>query len=261
MSTTPTLSLIIPAYNEARSIGRTLQAVRSYLDRKGCGYELLVVADGDDGTRDLVAALAAQDPRLSVAGTAERRGKGRAVREGVMQARGAIVGFVDADYKTPIEELDKVLPWFGRGYDLVIGSRSADGARIEVPQRWYRRLGSRLFGAGMHLVIGLWGVQDTQCGFKFFRRDVARALFSRQRIDGYMFDVEVLHLAQRSRYRLKEVGVRWQDDGDSRLCLVSGNWRNFVDILRIRFGSYPPAPATGAGSPDRRAVPAGRPAA
>jgi glycosyltransferase involved in cell wall biosynthesis len=261
MSTTPMLSLIIPAYNEARSIGRTLQAVRSYLDRNGTAYELLVIADGDDGTRELVAALAAQDPRLRVGGTAERRGKGCAVREGVLQSRGTIIGFVDADYKTPIEELDKVLPWFDRGYDLVIGSRSADGARIEVPQRWYRRLGSRLFGAGMHLVIGLWGIQDTQCGFKFFRRDVALSLFGRQRIDGYMFDVEILHLAQRSRYRVKEVGVRWQDDGDSRLCLVSGNWRNFVDILRIRFGSYPPAPAVGKGSAQRRVAPVGRSAA
>jgi dolichyl-phosphate beta-glucosyltransferase len=261
MSTTPLLSLIIPAYNEARSIGRTLQAVRSYLDQKGASYELLVVADGDDGTRELVAALAGQDPRLSVAGTAERRGKGCAVRQGVLQARGTIIGFVDADYKTPIEELDKVLPWFERGYDLVIGSRAARGARIEVPQRWYRRAGSRLFGAGMHLLIGLWGIQDTQCGFKFFRRDVALSLFGRQRIDGYMFDVEVLHLAQRSRYRVKEVGVRWQDDGDSRLCLVSGNWRNFVDILRIRFGSYPPAPAAGMGSAQGHVAPLGRSAA
>jgi glycosyltransferase involved in cell wall biosynthesis len=252
MDTAPRLSLILPAYNEARSIGRTLQAVRAYLDRKGHTHELLVVADGDDGTRDLVAGLAAHDPRIRVGGTAERRGKGRAVREGVLQARGAIIGFVDADDKTPIEELDKVLPWFERGYDLVIGSRAVAGARVEVPQPWYRQLGSRLFGVGMHLVIGLWHVRDTQCGFKFFRREVARALFRRQRIDGYMFDVEVLYLAQRAGYRVKEVGVRWRDDGDSRLRLLSGNWRNFLDILRIRFSRV---------TPDRAAAPAGRKAA
>jgi dolichyl-phosphate beta-glucosyltransferase len=252
------LSLIIPAYNEARSIGRTLQAVRSYLDRKAYGYEVLVVADGDDGTRDLVAALAARDARISVLGTVERRGKGCAVRQGVGQARGQIIGFTDADYKTPIEELDKVLPWFERGYDLVIGSRSAAGARVEVRQRWYRRLGSRLFGVGMHLVIGLWDVEDTQCGFKFFRRDVALSLFERQRIDGYMFDVEILYLAQVSRYRMKEVGIRWQDDGDSRLRLVSGNWRNFLDILRIRFG---PARAARPAAAGRAPSAAGRSAA
>ena len=249
MYTTPMLSLIIPAYNEARSIGRTLQAVRSYLDGKGYSHELLVVADGDDGTREVAAGLAAEDPRIRVLGTVERRGKGCAVRQGVLQARGEIIGFADADYKTPIEELERVLPWFERGYDLVIGSRSAAGSRIDVPQRWYRRLGSRLFGIGMHLVIGLWGVQDTQCGFKFFHRNVALSLFERQRIDGYMFDVEILYLAQVSRYRLKEVGVRWQDDGDSRLRLVAGNWRNFLDILRIRFTPVPaaaPSPAAAA---------------
>jgi dolichyl-phosphate beta-glucosyltransferase len=256
------LSLIIPAYNEARSIGKTLQAVSSYLDRKGYSHELLVIADGTDGTRDLVAALAARDARISVGGTAERRGKGRAVREGVLRARGALVGFVDADYKTPIEEIDKVLPWFERGYDLVIGSRCAEGACIEVPQPWYRRAGSRVFACGVHLVIGLWHVHDTQCGFKFFRRDVARSLFECQRIDGYMFDVEILYLARLARYRVKEVGVRWQDDGDSRLRLVAGNWRNFLDILRIRFGAVAPArPAVTARSTAPGGSRAGRTAA
>jgi hypothetical protein len=90
----------------------------------------------------------------------------------------------------------------------------------------------------MHLVIGLWNLHDTQCGFKFFRGEVAHDLFGRQQIDGYMFDVEVLHLAEHSGYRIKEVGVRWHDDGDSRLNLVAGNWRNMLDILRIRFTRY-----------------------
>jgi hypothetical protein len=95
----------------------------------------------------------------------------------------------------------------------------------------------------MHTLLGMWHVRDTQCGFKFFRAPVARDLFGRQRIDGYMFDVEVLHLACRSGYRIKEVGVRWRDDGDSRLQLVAGNWRNMLDILRIRFGKAAPPPA------------------
>ena len=122
------------------------------------------------------------------------------------QARGSVVGFVDADDKTPIEELDKLLPWLEQGYDVVIGSRGLAESRIEVAQRWYRRLGSRAFGVLMHLVMGLPHVRDTQCGFKFFRGPVARDLFARQRIDGYMFDIEILHLAARSGYRVKEVG-------------------------------------------------------
>ena len=238
MSNSPYLSLIVPAYNEAKSIRPTLEAIRAFLDQQPYSYEIIVSADGDDGTRELVAEFVAGDSRISVIGSAERGGKGRGIRNGVALARGQIIGFCDADYKTPIEEINKLLPWFDGGYDVVIGSRGVAESRIEVPQPLYRRLGSRAFGIAMHLVIGLWSLHDTQCGFKFFRGDVAHDLFSRQRIDGYMFDVEILHLAERSRYRMKEVGVRWHDDGDSRLDLLAGNWRNMLDILRIRFTAY-----------------------
>jgi glycosyltransferase involved in cell wall biosynthesis len=241
MGEAPYLSLIVPAYNEARSIGRTLAAVRSYLDGRGFDYEIIVAADGDDGTRELVAELGRGDARLSVLGSVQRGGKGRGIRLGVARARGRVIGFCDADYKTPIEELNKLLPWVEAGWDVVIGSRCLAESRIEVPQALYRQLGSRAFALGMHLVVGLWGVHDTQCGFKFFRGAVARDLFGRGRIDGYMFDVEILHLAERAGYRIKEVGVRWRDDGDSRLELVAGNWRNLLDVLRIRLTRYAPA--------------------
>ena len=177
-------------------------------------------------------------------GSAERGGKGRGIRNGVALARGQIIGFVDADYKTPIEELAEILPWFDRDYDIVIGSRGMAESRIEIPQPRYRQLGSRAFAIAMHLTIGLWDIRDTQCGFKFFRGAVAHDLFGRQQIDGYMFDVEVLHMAEQSGYRIKEVGVRWRDDGDSRLDLVAGNWRNMLDILRIRFTASSPAVET-----------------
>jgi glycosyltransferase involved in cell wall biosynthesis len=236
MAAAPYLSLIVPAYNEAKSILRTLKAVQAYLDRQRYSYEIIVSADGADGTREQVEQMAARDARLAVIGSVERGGKGRGIRNAVRLACGEIIGFADADYKTPIEELAKLLPWLDQGYEVVIGSRNTAGARIDVPQPLYRQLGSRAFGLAMHLLIGLWGIHDTQCGFKFFHGNVARDLFSRQRIDGYMFDVEVLHLAVRSGYRIKEVGVCWRDDGDSRLDLVAGNWRNFLDLLRIRFG-------------------------
>jgi dolichyl-phosphate beta-glucosyltransferase len=232
----PYLSLILPAYNEARRIGGTLDSVLCYLDQQSYSSELIVCADGTDGTRDLVAARAKLDERLKVLGRPERGGKGRGVRMGVAQAQGRIVGFADADDKTPIAELDKILPCFSQGYDLVIGSRALKETRLEVPQALHRRLGSKAFGLCMHLLTGLWHIPDTQCGFKFFRADVARDLFSRQRIDGYMFDVEVLYLACRLGYRLHQVGVRWRDDGDSRLRLLAGNWQNLIDLLHIRFG-------------------------
>jgi dolichyl-phosphate beta-glucosyltransferase len=142
-------------------------------------------------------------------------------------------------YKTPIEELDKLLPEFDNGYDVVIGSRVVAGGAVEIPQPLHRKLGSRAFALVMHGLIGLRSIRDTQCGFKFFRRQVAHDLFGRQKIDGYMFDVEVLYLAERSVYPIKEVGVRWRDDADSRFELVAGTLRNAKDILRIRFTRYP----------------------
>jgi dolichyl-phosphate beta-glucosyltransferase len=241
------LSLVIPAFNEVKRIQATLSAARAYLDRQGFAYEVIVAADGTDGTREAAAASAAGDARVRVIGHEERRGKGRGVREAMALTRGDVVGFADADDKTPIEEIEKVWPWLEKGVDVVIGSRAMADSRVEVPQRLYRQIGSRAFGAFMHLTLGLWHVRDTQCGFKFFRGDVGRRLFALQRLDGYMFDVEVLYLAALYGYRVQEVGVRWRDDGDSRLDLVSGNWRNLQDVLRVRFGRYP-APAPDAAS-------------
>jgi dolichyl-phosphate beta-glucosyltransferase len=234
MLNTCDLSVVVPAYNEEASITETLTALAAHLALRGADYEILVVADGGDHTRERALAWAAGNARVRVTGTPERRGKGRGVREGIAMSRGRVVGFIDADHKTPVEEIDTVLPWLEEGYDVVIGSRAVSGARIERPQPFHRRIGSAGFGVYMHLMVGLWGVSDTQCGFKFFRGDVARDLFSRQQIDGYMFDVEILSLAEAAGYRIKEVGVRWRDDADSRLDLVSGNWQNLLDIVRIR---------------------------
>ena len=233
----PRLSLIVPAYNEAKSIARTLAAIQTYCDGHGYRYEVIVAADGDDGTREIVGRLAERDRRLSVIGRPGRHGKGKGIREGVARANGEVVGFLDADYKVPIEEMEKLLPWLARGYDVVIGSRAMQESRIEVAQPLHRQLGSRAFGLCMHCLTGLWDIGDTQCGFKFFTAAVAKALFARQQIDGYMFDVEILYLARQAGQRIKEVGVCWRDDGDSRLDLVAGNWRNMLDLFRIRFNS------------------------
>ena len=235
MGLPPRLSLVVPAYNEVATIQSTLRAIHAYLEPRGFSHELIVAADGTDGTREAAAELAGELP-VRVMGAPQRRGKGRGVREGVLASSGEIVGFLDADYKVTIEEVEKILPWFDEGYDIVIGSRGAPGADIQVRQKWYRRYGSKGFAMLMRPLVGLYGIKDTQCGFKFFRGEAARDVFSRQRIDGYMFDVEVLSLAVRSGYRVKEVGVRWQDDGDTRLQLVSGNWKNVKDLFRIRFG-------------------------
>jgi len=172
---------------------------------------------------------------VEVIGSADRRGKGKGIREAVRIAAGNIVGFVDADNKVPIDEFDKLEPWLYKGYEIVIGSRGLARSKVEREQPWYRRVGSKGFYYFMHAVVGMPGIEDTQCGFKFFHRVIAQDLFSRQKIDGYMFDVEILALAQRLAYRIKEVPIRWRDDADSRLQLFSGNLQNAIDIFKIRY--------------------------
>jgi dolichyl-phosphate beta-glucosyltransferase len=250
MSDYPHITLIMPAYNEAKRIAQTVSEARDYFARRGLTCEIIVSADGTDGTRELVAEMAKTDPNLKVIGSAERRGKGYGVRQGVRLARGEVIGFVDADNKTPIDEFDKFEPYLRDGYDVIIGSRGLRESRIERAQPLHRRLGSKGFALFMHAVVGLPGITDTQCGFKFFQRHLALDLFSRQKIDGYMFDVEILYLARQSGYRIAQVPVRWRDDGDSRLVLLGGNIRNAVDVFRIRFGnSSAPHPAVALDDP------------
>ena len=231
------VSLILPAFNEVNRIEQTISQSICYLQSRGYSYEVIVAADGDDGTRELVREMAKSDPRISVIGRAERSGKGRGVREAVALAKGSIVGYVDADNKVPISEFDKTAERLREGYEVVIGSRAMAESKVEKSQPLYRQLGSRGFRIVLSAVVGLHEISDTQCGFKFFSNRAAKLIFAHQKIDGYMFDVEILVLAQRLGMPVAQVPIRWRDDGDSRLELVAGNVRNIRDIFRIRFSS------------------------
>jgi dolichyl-phosphate beta-glucosyltransferase len=226
---------VIPAYNEAQRITTTMLEAIAYFRAKALPCEIIVSADGTDGTREAARQLISEHPNVRVIGSDARCGKGHGIREAVRIATGDIIGFSDADNKTPIAEFDKIEPLLRAGTDVVIGSRGLRQSHIERPQPLYRRVGSRGFALFMHTVVGLPGLVDTQCGFKFFQGDVARDLFRHQQIDGYMFDVEILYIARQRGYRIEEVAVRWRDDGDSRLNLVMGNLRNVRDVLGIRW--------------------------
>lgn len=228
------ISLILPAFNEAGRIAVTIAEAVRYFQSRHYTYEIIVAADGNDGTREIVAGLRREDPHLSVIGRPGRRGKGLGIREGVRLATGSVIGYADADNKVPIEEYDKCAPLLGAGCPIVIGSRAMEKSQIDRAQPWYRRLGARGFHIFMQNATGLWEVSDTQCGFKFFQHEVAKQLFTLQKIDDYMFDVEILLLARGLGLEIQEVPIRWRDDGDSRLQLVRGNLRNVRDILRIR---------------------------
>jgi dolichyl-phosphate beta-glucosyltransferase len=238
VSQPPYLSLVLPAFNEAGTIGHTLTAMRAFLDAQGYVYQVIVAADGDDATASIVSELARSWPDLQLTAQRGRHGKGHGLRRGMRLATGEIVGFLDADYKTPVDEINKVLPWLSAGYQIVAGSRGVVDSQVRRKQRWYRQIGSRLFGICMHTIVGLHHIRDTQCGFKFFSQAAAREIFGCTRIDGYMCDIEILWLAERLGYRVREVGIVWSDDGDSRLELLRGNVQNVLDLLRIRFGRY-----------------------
>lgn len=221
----PRLSIILPAFNEERVIVQTLRDLRAAVPFA----EVIVVADGDDSTR----ARAASVGGVRVMGSRTRRGKGLGVGEGILQATGDVVGYIDADGKVPPTEMTKIWPEFERGADMVIGTRRTMDSAVERQPPWFRQVGSHLFHCAMRQLTGLHDISDSQCGFKFFRREVAQALFAQRKIDGYMFDVEILALARQGGWRIHQVPVRWADDGDSRLELWRGNWRNLRDLIRI----------------------------
>lgn len=229
------ISVIVPAYNEERRIGRTLERVLEYLGRAGRPFEVIVVDDGSvDGTADVVRRVAASEPRVRLVCLDRNRGKGMAVRRGVLESTGEVVLFSDADLSTPIEEVETLAARLANGSDVAIGSRSARGARVEVHQPWYREL----MGKGFNVLVRVLAIPDfvdTQCGFKCFTRDAARAVFARARIDRFAFDVEALVIARCLGYRVVEVPIRWADEPHSRVGVVRDSLSMFLDLLRIRW--------------------------
>ena len=244
----PYLSLIIPCYNEAARIHATLDTVSAYLDSLGRTYEIIAVNDGstDDTHRlmlDWAAAsrpfdkLRAQDGPLRIVTYDVNRGKGYAVRQGVFASRGEYVAFSDADLSAPIDQLGKLLGAIEKGYDIAIGSRAAKGAEIPIHQPFYRELG----GKGLNLIIRLLavpGIRDTQCGFKLFRGEAARAIFERCIVTSWGFDVEVLYLARRLGYRIAEIPVKWSHAEGSTIRPIRAGLRAVLDTIRVRVHHY-----------------------
>ena len=231
--TAPAVSLVMPAYNSVRYVDDNVGRALAFFDAAGIDAQIVLADDGStDGTADSIRS----DPRVTVL-RLPHAGKGAAVRAGMSAATGEIRAFTDGDLPYGLERLPLAMRYITeRRYHAVIGDRTLPGSDYESTGPLRTVVSELASFAFRTLVTG--GIYDTQCGFKVFRGDVARDLFARQRIDGYMFDVEVLALARRAGYRIKEVGVRWRDDGDSRLDLVAGNWRNLLDLFRIRFGGY-----------------------
>lgn len=229
------LSLVIPAYNEANRIGETLRQAGVYLARQEFSSEIVVVDDGsDDATAD-VAREAWPDVRLL--SCRPNRGKGHAVRSGMLAALGAYRVFYDADASTPIEELEKLWPHFRDGADVVIGSRSLAESKVEVHQAWYRERMGRVFNLLLRL-FGLTHFPDTQCGFKGFTAEAAETVFARQTVEGFSFDAEILYIAQRHNLRIDQVPVRWINCPRTRVRAVTDSYGMFREMMRIRWNAF-----------------------
>ncbi len=243
------LSLVIPAYNEEKRLGPSLQKIAEYLATKDYTSEVIIVDDGSaDQTVNIAESLCqvfqAAKVDLRIIRNPGNRGKGFSVRNGILHARGDIAVFSDADLSAPITELDKLIaPIISGDKDIVFGSRALAGSIISTHQSLLRELAGRSFNLIMRILTGL-HFMDTQCGFKAYNRKKTRAVFELQRINGFGFDVEVLFIAQHHGLRLQEIPVVWGNVEGTKVTLASG-LRTFFDLVTVRWnqicGRYNPA--------------------
>ncbi len=229
------LSIIIPAYNEELRLPSTLDSINQYISStfKDDQVEVIVVSDGStDGTDRIVRE--AGMPALRLLSYNRNRGKGFALRYGVLESKGALVLINDADGSTPIKEFDRLKSFIDDKIQVVIGSRAMPSAETKVKTVWYRKFIGRTFATIVNFLI-VPGISDTQCGFKLFTRKAADELFGRQRSERFSFDVELLFLANRLGFKSKEVSVNWTNTPGSKVNLVKDSISMLIDIFRFRW--------------------------
>ena len=230
------MSIVIPSYNEEKRIRGSLSETCAYMSNSGMEYEIIVVDDGSsDGTSRIVESMVTDFPKVRLVRYEKNRGKGHALRTGVLVTKGDLILVMDADLSTPIEELGKLTPYLAGGeYDIAIGSRALALSDIIREQPWWRQSMGKMFNRIVKvLVIG--DFSDTQCGFKLFTGDVARNLFLEAKIDRFAYDVEILARAKRKGYGIKEVPIRWINSPESRVDPLKDSLQMLVDLVRIRF--------------------------
>ncbi len=226
---------MIPVFNEAKRIYTSLENISLFFKHSGFDYEILVVNDGSvDNTVALVkSAIKEIDENIDLIMNSRNRGKGFSVKKGFMHGRGRYLLFTDADLSTPINQIEKLLIPLKAGYDIAIGSRALKKSDIQIHQPRHRQLLGRLFNLSVRVSI-LPDFRDTQCGFKLFTREAALDIMKRQKIERFAFDVEMLYIASKHGYRIKEIPVQWRDDPIRNIRLMRDGPRMILDLTRIR---------------------------
>jgi len=230
------MSIVIPAYNEEKRIAGSLLETCAYMNDFGLEYEIIVVDDGSsDGTGRTVDHIAMHVRNVRLVRYEKNRGKGHALRTGVLGTKGDLILVMDADLSTPMEELRKLMPYLSEGgFDIAIGSRALALSDIIKKQPWWRRGMGKMFNKIVKAIV-IGGFNDTQCGFKLFRGVVGRNLFGEAKIDRFAYDVEILALAKKKGYGIKEVPIRWINSPESRVDPVKDSLQMLADLVRIRF--------------------------
>lgn len=238
MPDSPFLSVVIPAYNEQNRIAATLEKIIKYLQTCGFSSEIIVVNDGSsDKTREIIESFYDKPIPLKLIHFSSNHGKGWAVKSGVQASTGQFILFTDADLSTPIAEVRKLLNFIERGYDVAIGSRALQESVLLVRQPWWRQGMGKIFNHMIQLFV-LKGIKDTQCGFKCFKNDVAKKLFSLSSLTGFAFDVEILFLASQMKYKIIEVSVTWENNPESKVNPLIDSCRMMGDLLKLKWQFY-----------------------
>lgn len=230
-----THSIILPAYNESERLANSIPKVLEYVHSRGLQAEIIVVNDGStDDTAEVVRGFAADNPMVVLLENPGNRGKGYTVRNGMLHAKGAVSLFSDADLSSPITEADKLFAALAEGADVAIGSRWLKRELQTERQPLHRQLYGRLFNLGLQLVLGL-RYTDTQCGFKAFKRQALQVIFTRQQIERWGFDPELLFLARKFKLKTTEVPVEWAHDHRSKINPLRDGMKMGVEVLKIRW--------------------------
>jgi len=232
------LTIVIPAFNEAKKIEDTVNEVTGYLNEKGHSYELIIVDDGsEDDTLDIIKRYKTLNSNgsIKILENNPNRGKGCAVRKGITEATGEYILFMDADNSTRIFELEKMLPCFEDGYDVIIGSRRLKNIPddIVISQPSYRHILGEIYIYISRLFFKI-SVRDYNCGFKIFKSDVAKKIFSKQRMDDWSFDLEILFLVEKYNFRIKELPVNWKHCKGSKVRPILDGIKSFVSLFKIK---------------------------